>query len=82
DIIKLDVEGYEDQVISGAINIIKKYKPILYIERPSKNIVKTLRQLKYKIYIFDIKKNSFKRTQKISKKYRNYYFLIKKELFR
>ena len=80
DIIKLDVEGHEDQVIKGAINTIKKYKPLLYIERPSKNIVKILGKLKYKIYVFDIKKNSFKRTFNISNKHRNYYFLNKKKI--
>ena len=79
DIIKLDVEGHEDQVIKGAKNTIRVYKPILYIERPSNNIIKILKKLKYKIYVFDIKKNSFKEVFKISKKYRNYYFLNKKK---
>ena len=78
DIIKLDVEGHEDQVIRGAKNTIKIYKPILYIERPSNNIIKILKKLKYKIYVFDIEKNSFKQVSKTSKKYRNYYFLNKK----
>lgn len=30
--IKLDVEGYELQVLKGGIETIKKYKPVLYVE--------------------------------------------------
>tara|TARA_B100001121_G_C18549486_1_gene554690 strand:+ start:145 stop:921 length:777 start_codon:yes stop_codon:yes gene_type:complete len=78
DIIKLDVEGHEDQVINGAKNTIKTYKPLLYIERPSINIIKILKKLEYEIYIFDIQKNLFIKTNKISKKFRNYYFFNKK----
>ena len=36
DLIKLDVEGHEVQVLSGAKKIIKEHKPILYIEYNSK----------------------------------------------
>ncbi len=78
DIIKLDVEGHEDQVINGAKNTIKTYKPLLYIERPSKNIVKILKKVEYEIYVFDIQKNLFIKVTKISKKFRNYYFFNKK----
>ncbi|EJB9062806.1 FkbM family methyltransferase, partial [Campylobacter jejuni] len=31
-IIKIDVEGMETKVLNGAINTIKKYRPLLYIE--------------------------------------------------
>lgn len=31
-LIKIDTEGNDDQVISGAINLIKKHKPIIIIE--------------------------------------------------
>ncbi len=78
DIIKLDVEGHEDQVINGAKNTIKKYKPLLYIERPSKNIIKFLKKIEYEIYIFDIEKNLFIKVVNMSKKFRNYYFINKK----
>jgi FkbM family methyltransferase len=32
DFIKLDVEGYEIKIIEGAINTIRKYKPIITLE--------------------------------------------------
>ncbi|HVY12111.1 MAG TPA: FkbM family methyltransferase [Alphaproteobacteria bacterium] len=32
DLIKIDVEGYEDQVLCGARNIIEKFRPFLYVE--------------------------------------------------
>jgi FkbM family methyltransferase len=32
DYIKIDVEGYEEHVINGAIDTIKKYKPIIVLE--------------------------------------------------
>ena len=73
----MDVEGHEDQVINGAKNTIKKYKPLLYIERPSKNIIKFLKKIEYEIYIFDIEKPLIK-VVNMSKKFRNYYFINKK----
>lgn len=32
DFIKIDVEGFEIEVLKGMLNIIKKYKPIIFIE--------------------------------------------------
>jgi FkbM family methyltransferase len=32
DLIKIDVEGMEDEVVAGGIETIKKYKPVLVIE--------------------------------------------------
>ena len=32
DFIKIDVEGYEAYVIEGALNLIKKFKPYIYVE--------------------------------------------------
>jgi FkbM family methyltransferase len=36
DFIKIDVEGYEPHVIEGAINTIKKFKPVISYESNSK----------------------------------------------
>lgn len=32
DLIKIDVEGFEKQVLTGAAETIKKYRPILWVE--------------------------------------------------
>lgn len=32
DVIKIDVEGMEMDVLQGAVNTLKKHKPLLYIE--------------------------------------------------
>jgi FkbM family methyltransferase len=32
DLIKIDVEGMEDKVLKGSINLIKKYNPMFFIE--------------------------------------------------
>ena len=54
DFIKIDVEGMEKQVIDGATNLIKKFKPILYVEndrvKKSKDLIKTIFGLGYDIY--------------------------------
>ena len=79
DVIKLDVEGHEDQVINGARKTIRTHKPILYIERPSKNIIKILKKMEYEIYVFNDSKNSFIRVHKMLETHRNYYFFNKTE---
>jgi len=32
DFIKIDVEGFEHKVISGGLNLIQKFKPVLFVE--------------------------------------------------
>lgn len=60
DFIKLDVEGYESKVIKGAINTIKKFRPIITLEswanhsglvdiNHTKEIFKDLLELDYSI---------------------------------
>lgn len=52
--IKIDTEGYEPQVLKGAIKLIKKDKPVLYIELGGKywassiEALKVLKELGYK----------------------------------
>jgi len=38
DFIKIDVEGWEEQVLEGARNTILKYKPMMYIEIWNENV--------------------------------------------
>lgn len=75
DIIKLDIEGYEDRVIVGAKKIIKKNKPIMYIERPTLYSIKFLRSIGYKMYVYDMYKKEMINVKKISSEFRNYFFL-------
>lgn len=52
--IKIDVEGYELNVLKGAINTIDKFKPIMYIENDrldkSKELISFLLNLRYNLY--------------------------------
>lgn len=38
DLIKIDVEGYELNVLKGAIHVIKKFNPVLFIELDDNNL--------------------------------------------
>lgn len=60
DLIKIDVEGFENEVIEGALNYIDQHRPILIIELIDKNLkvngssaielVNKLRKLNYQIF--------------------------------
>lgn len=51
---KIDVEGYEQQVIEGATNTIKKFRPLLMVENDridkSANLIKLLQNLDYRLF--------------------------------
>lgn len=59
DFIKIDVEGYETNVVKGAIETIKKFRPLLYIEvcdenlkrsgSSSKELIQLLKNLNYTV---------------------------------
>ncbi len=53
-LLKIDVEGMEIDVIKGAKELIKKFRPIIYIENDrqehSKNLIELIWSLDYKIY--------------------------------
>ena len=53
-LIKIDVEGMEEDVIHGAVDVINKNSPIIYVEndRPekSKTLIKSLLDLKYRLW--------------------------------
>jgi FkbM family methyltransferase len=53
DFLKIDTEGYEDEVLAGAIELLKRFRPVIYIElcteylASSENAVRLLRELGY-----------------------------------
>ena len=53
-LLKIDVEGMEIGVIKGAVELIKKFRPIIYVENDrqehSKNLIELLWSLDYKLY--------------------------------
>lgn len=51
DLIWLDVEGYEYNVIQGAIHTIEKFKPVIILETYSNSIARKLNQFGY--YFFE-----------------------------
>lgn len=53
-LIKIDVEGMECDVIKGSKKIIKKFKPLLYVENDrqekSQELIELIQSLNYKLY--------------------------------
>ena len=91
-LLKIDVEGYENKVLLGAIKTIKKYKPAIYVEnnlgKTKFNTVsffaKKLYKFGYKPYIFNFGQKSFLKYNRNSASGRffsyNIYFVTKKHL--
>ncbi len=70
NLIKIDVEGYECEVIKGARNAIRKHRPFLYIEnnKPEKSLelINLVKSLKYSCYdhnVVGFNPNNFKNYQ-------------------
>ena len=65
--LKIDVEGYENKVLSGGLQTIKKYKPIIYVENQTnkfnskivKYYKKKLQRYGYAPYMFNYNKKKF-----------------------
>ena len=65
--IKIDVEGYEKKVLTGALRTIKKFNPIIYVENNSEKFnsntiqfyKKKLRKYGYKPYAFNLDRKIF-----------------------
>jgi FkbM family methyltransferase len=75
DLIKIDVEGYEPQVILGSVETIKKHEPFIYAEyqpeNQTKDLVSILESLDYDVYIHKISyfnPNNFKQSPKVYEK--------------
>jgi FkbM family methyltransferase len=54
NLIKVDVEGMEEEVISGAVNTIAKFRPLLYLENDraekSASLIRFLQSLNYRVW--------------------------------
>ncbi len=53
DVLKIDVEGHEMKVILGAIDVIKKFKPLILVEVSNLEPLKFLRKFGYHFYTFN-----------------------------
>lgn len=48
-LVKIDTEGYEHRVLVGALETLKRHKPVLIIERPKEDSLHILRLLGYRL---------------------------------
>lgn len=48
-LVKIDTEGYEHRVLVGALETLKRHKPVLIIERPKDDSMNVLRLLGYRL---------------------------------
>lgn len=55
DFIKMDVQGYELNVLIGARITLEKFKPILLIETPTKEVDEYLKKIDYSPFSYDPK---------------------------
>ena len=53
-IFKIDVEGYEKQVIEGAKNTLKNNNVLMYLECRDKQVIETLKHLNFKALFFNL----------------------------
>ena len=78
NIIKIDVEGYEDNVVKGSIKTIKKYLPLVLIENPSHKVDKILYSFGYDKYQYSPKYKKLKKIIYNNSKSYNYLFINNK----
>ena len=81
DLIKIDVEGFEQEVLKGSIKTLKENSPIIYLEilkksSSKRNTIKILNELDYNIYV--IRERQLVKFQMDFQEI-DMYFCIKKE---
>jgi FkbM family methyltransferase len=84
DFIKIDVEGFELEVLKGTLNIIKAYHPIIFIELLKKTLTKeeSLRLLidnQYEIYVYNVESKQLESFNEKKFKLIDMYLCINKE---
>ena len=60
DLVRMDVEGYENKIITGGLEFLKKFKPMIMIEihkmimgkEETIEILKNLKEINYENYFF------------------------------
>jgi FkbM family methyltransferase len=57
--IKIDVEGHEDKLIDGSLNIIKNNKVLMYLETVNTDLLNKLKKLNFKIFYPIFKEGKF-----------------------
>lgn len=48
DLIKIDAQGFEDQVVRGGMQTIQRHRPVMLIENPSNELVSVFTSLGYR----------------------------------
>lgn len=82
DLIKLDIEGCEYKALLGAIKTIKKFRPIIYIENPSKVVDYFFYSLNYKKFHYKKNTNKLSIVKNNKKNSYNYLYIYNKSIFR
>ena len=62
--IKIDVEGHEDKLIDGSVNIIKNNKVLMYLETMNTGLLNKLKKLNFKIFYPRFKEGKFEFSNK------------------
>lgn len=89
DFIKIDVEGFEGEVMLGGESFLRKESPIILCELSNKNysplgksipsVMKLVRELGYNILELDRNKNKVTEVRYLNQSFKNQYFLFYKE---
>ena len=58
--IKIDVEGHEDKLIEGSLNIIKNNKVLMYLETLNDSLLGKLKKMNFNIYYPSFREGKFK----------------------
>ena len=77
NILKIDVEGYEDDVFKGATKTILKYLPLIIVENPSTYLDNALCHFGYVKYQYNSKIKKLSPIIKNNKNSYNYIFISK-----
>ena len=71
--IKIDVEGHEDKVIDGSINILKNNKVLMYLETINQDLLDNLKKINFKVFFPIFREEKFK----FSSKQKSYDVILK-----